>query len=151
VKIMGDSSPRVLGDIGVMQDRKDDSPSLPMHPRLLPAAQAKIERLRKRLRTTYADAAQRLESAVAKMRTFIVETDRSGAKTVLGELEKALADIRSLAVSELLDTSGLASLERQLLQVNEDLKALHDRSATGLPRGPANGGSHAGFTDFSAR
>jgi len=125
---MGDFFPRTSDDFAVMQDGRSDRPSLSIHPRLLPAAQAKIERLRKTLRINYARAIRQLEIASEKMRAFVVETDRSGAKAVLGELERALADIRRLAVSELLDTSGLALLERQLMQVNEDLKALDDGS-----------------------
>lgn len=131
---MGDFFPRALDGIAAMRDWKGESSSLPIHPRLLSAAQAKSERLRNRLRATCAEAAERLELAVAQVRVFVAECDGPGAKTILGDLEKALADIRSHAASELLDTSGIKSLARQLILANEDLKTLRDRSATNLPR-----------------
>ena len=46
-----------------------------------------------------------------------------------------LVDMRSLGAggSELLDTAGIASLERRLTLANEDLKALHERSEKDEP------------------
>ena len=136
---MPDLFPDAVDDIGTMQDRKGDRAFVPVHPRLQLAARAKLERLRKRLRASYADAAERLEFAIAQMRAFLGERDASGAWLILGELEMALADVRTLAGSELLDASGIASLERKLILANEDLKVLRDQNATRLPGGDGEG------------
>ncbi len=130
---MRDFLPGAVNNIGM--DRRGDNLFAPIHPRLLPVAQAKIERLRKSLRAGYANAVKRLEMAVAYVRVFIVKYNDPGAKAILSELEKALADIRALAASEVLDISGIRAIERRLMLVQEDLEALHENGADGMLRG----------------
>lgn len=116
---------RRAGEAGTAaEDRSDLGPCPPIHPRLRPVAEDRIERLRVRLRAACDDAAEGLQAAVAQLRVLAAARDVPRAQALLNELEKALSEIDEIAVSELFDAAGLASLTRRLTVASDSLRVL---------------------------
>lgn len=117
-------SPRADEPAEALEERNDSGPGPPRHPRLQPFVEARIERLRVRLRAACDDAAEQLQAAVAQLRAFATARDAPRARALLSELEKVLSEIEGIATSELLDAAGLASLTRRLTVASDSLSVL---------------------------
>jgi predicted component of type VI protein secretion system len=107
-----------------------------IHPRFLAAAGRNLSRLRAKLRAAYGTCTLSLEELVAQSRALAARDGGPRARGILQEFEKALAEIRALAASEIFDIGGLAALQHRLEQVNEDLHGLRKESVARVERLP---------------
>ena len=104
-------------------------PDQSIHPRLLPTAEARLARLRSRLRAEVSNTAERLENIVVKMRALIAQHKIAEAGAILSEYQFALAEVRNIAGPEGFNAAGILAVQRRLTAAGNDLDGLRDRVA----------------------
>jgi len=100
-----------------------------IHPRLLPIAEARLARLKSRLRVEVNNTVERLENIVVKMRALVVQHNIGEASTILSEYQFALAEVRNIAGPEGFNVAGILAVQRRLTAACNDLDGLRDTLA----------------------
>ncbi len=121
------ASGRQSGHRAAASGADDDRPRHVLHPRLITAAEENLARLKAKIRPVFDNAVKQTEVAVVQMRKFIQEHDCLQARQMLGELEGALIELRSLhaaSVIESIDLQELAAIKQRMVAVSEGLARL---------------------------
>ena len=95
-----------------------------IHPRLLPAAETHIGRLKEHVQAAGHRAMIRLEEAVLGMGAVVGQYDSPLARVILLELEYVVAEIRTVLASQLPSSKKMRALEHRLLEVSNGLDML---------------------------
>ena len=108
----------------VRRDSANGGQATAIHPRLLPAAAARLNSLRSQLRAAYEDGATRLERALGHVQALAEQHESPETDKLLDEFERALEEMRLFAVLEAMDVDGILALRRRLETICEDLDSL---------------------------
>ncbi len=105
-----------------------------IHPRLVPVAQAKLQRLKSQVRVTCSNVLEQLENVVVQMQIFVAQHDNLDPGGILAEYERVITEIRDFAISEVFDMAGILAVQRRLATICEDLDAVRGAAARDVPK-----------------